>query len=237
MLAARAREIVAADAFFAQHLPRCALFTTGRSAMHRLAFWLAVTVALGCDDPTATSSDGSSGSGANGAQATSGAGAGQSSGGASSSSMATGGGPRLTGCDDCPLGQLAQSMPAGSWAELATSGLDAAIGDNGSSGHILTYSYEMEWDPTTEQIFFVGGDHNGCEKFVSYSAASNSWTIEPTPSWLPSCPSQNHSYNYHALDPVNGRYFYQDGNNNLWRYDIGSQSWDLSFSLPLVPYY
>jgi hypothetical protein len=90
----------------------------------------------------------------------------------------------------------------------------------------------MEWAPTTRQIFFVGGDHNGCEKFISYSTVSNSWTIEARPGHLGSCPAQDHSYNYNALDPVGGYFFY-----NGERYNIAAKAWDLSFSFPSDAYY
>ena len=134
--------------------------------------------------------------------------------------------------DGSALGELAEATPVGQWRELQTSGLFNAVKDNGSSLQIVTYGYEMEWHPQSREIFFLGGDHNGCEKFISYSTLQNQWTIEPRPSFLPSCPTQNHSYNYNALDPTGGSFFYA---NN--RYNIASGSWDLSFGLPSGPYY
>ena len=124
--------------------------------------------------------------------------------------------------DGTAIGDLAELMQPGEWAELQTTGLDAAIGNTGgASDHILTYSQEGKWNPGTRQLFFIGGDHfGGPQRFIHYSAATNSWVVEPRPPWMPSTDNPNHSYDYQAIDPANGIYFY-----DLNRYEITTKTW------------
>ncbi|MEM9072684.1 MAG: MYXO-CTERM sorting domain-containing protein [Myxococcota bacterium] len=135
--------------------------------------------------------------------------------------------------DGTALGEAAEALAPGAWVELPTSGLRAAFEDDGSSLQIVTFSYEMEWSPGSRQFFFFGGDHNGCENFAIYDGDENEWRRAPRPDWAPGCPSQNHSYNYHALDTDNGYYFAFDQYDlEIWRYDIARDRWDQSIPRP-----
>lgn len=127
------------------------------------------------------------------------------------------------------LGDLAASMSPGEWRELSTSGLSAAIDDNGSSQHILTFSQGgRTWNPATNEAYFIGGDHNGGnEHFIRYVAATNEWQSMPDPPWFPQGSTQNHSYNYNTIDTAN-QYFY----NKTRRYDIETGNWDSVADLP-----
>ena len=75
-------------------------------------------------------------------------------------------------------------MAPGTWAELPTGNIQALF-DNGASGHILTYSSSMSWDPTAHRMHFVGNDHHGGDaskplKWVYYDDATNAW-VRATP--------------------------------------------------------
>jgi hypothetical protein len=122
-----------------------------------------------------------------------------------------------------PLGDLAASMQPGEWRELQTSGLSAAIDDDGSSQHILTFSQGgRTWNPATREAYFIGGDHNGGnEHWIRYVDATNTWESLPDPAWFPGGTTQNHSYDHNTIDPVKQYYFYQTR-----RYNIQTGVWD-----------
>jgi len=131
------------------------------------------------------------------------------------------------------LSDLAASMQPGDWIELQTIDLDSAVDqDGGSSLHILTYAQEAKWNPSTGEVFYIGGDHNGGpQRFISYSEDSNTWTIETRPPWMSAEVNQDHSYDYQAIDMTNQKYIYADQ-----QYDIQAGLWtELSDSgLPYI---
>lgn len=120
------------------------------------------------------------------------------------------------------IGELVKTMSEGQWKELKTLNLHNTIANTGgASGHILTYSNEGKWDSSTQKVYFIGGDHNGgAERFVSYSAESNTWKIEPRPNWMDSSENQNHSYDYQSMDNVNGNYYFFN-----YKYNTKTKVW------------
>ena len=74
------------------------------------------------------------------------------------------------------LGLLATTMKPGTWAELETSGYtDALLQAQGFT--ILDYADTAVWDPSSEQVFFVGQGHYSTLKFITYSAQANAWNL------------------------------------------------------------
>jgi len=46
-----------------------------------------------------------------------------------------------------------------------------------------SWSHDAKWDPVTRQVFFIGIGHYAALKFLSYSDDTNTWTLEPVPTW------------------------------------------------------
>jgi hypothetical protein len=161
--------------------------------------------------------------------------------------VATGAGPN-------PLANAATNLQPGAWCELATNNLDAALssdyvienypgGSQGSGSH-LSEAQGAVWDPTSRQVLFVGADHitnpdgHGLRYmgFVTYSAATNSWTnrwtgplvgseIQGLPSWI--TPGVHHGYDYNTIDPSGGQLYIRHSfsGQTFWRYDIATNAW------------
>src|SRR5262249_10269889 len=97
----------------------------------------------------------------------------------------------------------AASMQSGTWAELATSDINATLTGTigGATGNIIPYSDELVWNSMARKVFFLGGDHKSNPadtrdhpRFVSYTDSTNTWQREPDPPWLLS------TMNFHAYD-------------------------------------
>lgn len=138
------------------------------------------------------------------------------------------------------LGALAASMQPGTWAALATNNINQAFGEisgNTATGDILPYADGMVWNPLTRQTFFIGSDHNYNPssyislRFVSYSDATNTWSIMPQPSWFTA--GIGHAYDHNAINPSNADFYYLNYSSYDFRkYNIASGSWT---QLPAPP--
>src|SRR4051812_11100265 len=67
------------------------------------------------------------------------------------------------------LAKLAAGMKPGAWAELKTEGYSAEL-LKVQHHHILEYTDAAVWDPTSQQVLFVGQGHYSAVKFVAYAA-------------------------------------------------------------------
>lgn len=126
-----------------------------------------------------------------------------------------------------PLATLAASMQPGTWAELPTINMNETLQAGGSSHSYLPYSDDMVWDPTTEQVFYIGADHLAPEgpQFISYSAITNTWQKLPRPSWLVSL-IFFHGYEHTAIDAARGLIYHRPyGDRQVHRYEIATQTW------------
>jgi hypothetical protein len=78
--------------------------------------------------------------------------------------------------DGTAIGNLADEMQAGTWAELTTNGA-SVLGSSDPDHSILEYTDEMKWDSLTKRAFFVGTPDpyrdSGAGKFVQYDAATD----------------------------------------------------------------
>jgi len=128
------------------------------------------------------------------------------------------------------LAKLAASMKPGTWAELKTAGYSADL-LKVQSHHILEYTDTAVWNPKTRQVLFVGQGHYSAVKFITYSAASNSWQLMPTPSWWKGDPKTGkgpigHAYENNTIDPARGVLFHhQSATRLVHRYDIAREEW------------
>ena len=109
------------------------------------------------------------------------------------------------------LGDVAAQMQPGTWAELITTNISNTLRASGASGFVFGYTEDIRWDPVTEQLFYVGGDHLDDPEFITYSAQTNTWQREPKPYWLPINVTTGalamHGYDHSAINPA-AREFY-----------------------------
>jgi hypothetical protein len=128
------------------------------------------------------------------------------------------------------LGKLAESMKPGTWAELKTTDFTAELLQV-QSHHILEYTDTAVWDPKSQQVLFVGQGHYSAVKFITYSAANNTWKLMPTPSWWKGDAKTGkgpigHAYNNNAIDPAKGiLYHHQSATRLVHKYDIARAEW------------
>src|SRR5262249_21620812 len=128
------------------------------------------------------------------------------------------------------LGKLAASMKAGTRAELKTEGYTADL-LKVQNHHILEYTAAATWDPTSQQVLFVGQGHYSALKFISYGAATTTWKLRSPPSWWKGDPETGkgpigHAYYNNALDPAGGQFFlHQSATRLVHRYRIAKDEW------------
>ncbi len=80
------------------------------------------------------------------------------------------------------LAQLGASMAPGTWAELTTNGINAALLSSGNGGGVggnnIPYANQMAWNPIAQKIQFAGSDHNAAYMpEIAYDLATNAWNI------------------------------------------------------------
>jgi hypothetical protein len=128
------------------------------------------------------------------------------------------------------LGKLAAGMKPGTWAELKTEGYTADL-LKVQNHHILEYTGAAAWDPTSQQVLFVGQGHYSALKFISYGAATNAWKLRTTPPWWKGDPLTGqgpigHGYYNNAIDSTRGAfYLHQSATRLVHRYDIARDEW------------
>ncbi len=140
------------------------------------------------------------------------------------------------------LGDLANQMAPGTWAELPTLGMNQGhFFETVLAGKAVTqWSHKAAWDPNTEQFFFVGSPHYNPGKFVIYSAITNTWREGPLPE---SCMAEDpqtsstacisHGYDHSTMDPASGSYYYRQYNfGKIFKYNVVGNTWE---NLPIPP--
>lgn len=142
----------------------------------------------------------------------------------------------ISASDGTVIGNLADSMQPGEWAELNTIGAHAAFS---ASNSIFEYADEMVYDPVTKKVFFAGtSDPTTNERFIEYRTSDNTWVELPQPSWMQGI---KHSYKHHALD-VSARHLYYRtrGSNSRGFYRINidniAAGWKQMPSVSDIPY-
>lgn len=126
--------------------------------------------------------------------------------------------------DGTVIGELAETMSAGQWAELSTTGAHSAFS---ASQSIFEYCDKIIWDPVGKQVLFYGTSDpagGGDRKFIRYAADSNSWQMLATP---PFAGNIQHSYKQHAIDVAGRRMYYRpmgSGNTEFWSINLDNLS-------------
>jgi hypothetical protein len=128
------------------------------------------------------------------------------------------------------LARLAAGMKPGTWAELKTEGYGTDL-LKVQNHHILEYTDTAVWDPKSRQVLFVGQGHYSAVKFIAYSAATNSWKVQPTPPWWKGDPKTGkgpigHAYQNNTIDAGRGLLFHhQSATRLVHKYDIARGDW------------
>ena len=122
------------------------------------------------------------------------------------------------------LATLASTLGAGEWALMTGSNLSGSMtSQEGDS--IMNYSDDMEWDPSTNRVIFIGGTHGGNANrgWLVYEAGTNTWTRSNlSVAW--------HAYNQNAIDLTRRRMYHRYGGDGVvyWKPidgAYGSSSW------------
>jgi hypothetical protein len=122
------------------------------------------------------------------------------------------------------LSKLAETMKAGTWAELETE-MPKRLwsAPPPSKGlHIGTWSDDAHWDSRTGQFLFFGVRQT--RKFIAYSEKTNAWRVIEFEGGenAPELKQQfGHQYSINSLDSERSR-FYTHG----YRYDILANQWE-----------
>lgn len=126
-----------------------------------------------------------------------------------------GGGSASTTCpaSTTALSVLAASMPVGSWAKLAVSNQDAALGVGPISGSMIHYCNQMPWNPVRKAIEIVGMDHNaGMQRYVRYSAATNAFEVVQADDGAGA--ATRHGYGHTVVNPATGDLYHRLAENH-----------------------
>jgi hypothetical protein len=122
-------------------------------------------------------------------------------------------------------------MEPGSWAELETEGLLAAITQQlgvGATGSIFPYAEEGVWHAASGRFFFIGSDHiydssNRGQRFVAYVEDEGRWEVMPEPPFFGN--GTMHGYDHMSI--LDGR-LYHIGlirGGPLHEYDPATETW------------
>jgi RNA polymerase sigma factor (sigma-70 family) len=159
---------------------------------------------------------------------------------------------------DTALGRLAASLKPGEMKEFKTGGYTPDLlkswypWDHDDKGtriygaqkmfNIMTggWANDGKWDPKTRQVLYLGTGHYAALKFVTYSADTNAWTLEPVPPPLDPrrkdsvCARdkktgrgvwpRSHTYDGQFIDPE-GRIFGIVWRPRVFTYDIDKKKW------------
>jgi len=131
------------------------------------------------------------------------------------------------------LSDLVAQMAGGEWRELTTTNLNPTMIAGGASGIAIGYSDELTWDPTSRQLFFVGGDHGDQPQFINYRESTNTWQRLPRESWMNVTTTPMHGYDHAGIDVAGQDYYFRPyGSMTVHRYHIPSSTWT---DLPAIP--
>jgi hypothetical protein len=122
--------------------------------------------------------------------------------------------------DGTAIGNLAESMQPGTWAELVTNNMDAAISMNDS---IFEFSNNLVWDPASKRAYFLGSsDPQGSGgRHVQYDAVTNTWSVLTHPFWYPT--NVQHGYQHGVVVPSLRKYYHRQAisnNREFYEWDI-----------------
>ncbi|MHC4917593.1 MAG: hypothetical protein ACYTGB_19125 [Planctomycetota bacterium] len=131
------------------------------------------------------------------------------------------------------LGRLAASMKSGEWKELVTQGYDKRLIQDTRDGtkpvhQIFQYTNKIHWYAKTQQLYFMGAGHASMGKFITYSAADNTWRRLEVPEHYrkKGRSGLSHTYENTTIDPEENLMLRQSHMRNvIERYDLAAGKW------------
>lgn len=144
------------------------------------------------------------------------------------------------------LGSTATTMQPGEWRVLNRGGdasgynFDLLISCTGTdcADNILNFAAKGLWNPSTREMHYLGQGHGGrLLKHISYSEATNRWTLEAKPYWdcspSPNCYSMVHGYEHSTIDPATGTIYARKFNSTqTFKWVRSTKTWS---ELPAAP--
>ncbi len=121
------------------------------------------------------------------------------------------------------LGDLAASMPAGSFVEVPMTwpGGNPENILKHDAGNSFQYGHNGVWDPVSRQLLCKCGAHNHGGDLLIYNEAANSWKNGANP-------FGGHSYNHNAFSEGGSGYLYTGRfgeRRDFWRYTVATNTW------------
>lgn len=125
------------------------------------------------------------------------------------------------------LSALAASMTAGTWAQLNTTGLNAAILVGLSTGNMIPYTNCGAWDPVHKKAHILGQDARaGAFRHITFDDATTAWTTTFADVGF----NGGHGYDHLVCDPNTGDlYSATYGSAPIAKWTYGAGSWDSSW--------
>ena len=104
------------------------------------------------------------------------------------------------------LGTLANSMAAGTWAQLNVPNQDAILGVGSVSGTMIHFSNSMPFNPFSKVIEIVGMDHSyPAMRHVRYDVATNLFVLVADNAGV----GQGHGYDHNTVNPYTGDLYHR----------------------------
>lgn len=126
------------------------------------------------------------------------------------------------------LDEAVALMKEKSWRQLMTVGdLVLSTGEQGEG--VYGFGHEAIWEPTSQQLLFVGAGHHDPMTFNIYKAETNSWRTEGMDRLRVAGEElQDHSYDHLAGDDQGNFYFIK---NRLNIFNVDSNVWTATYTL------
>ena len=106
------------------------------------------------------------------------------------------------------LGNLANSMAPGTWAQLNVQNQNALLGVGSVSGTMLHFCNTMPWNPHSKVIEIIAEDHNyGSLRHVRYDVATNLFVLVADDAGLGN--GLGHGYDHNTVNPYTGDLYHR----------------------------
>ena len=136
------------------------------------------------------------------------------------------------------LSDAAAALQPGQWRVLNRAGdgtgfdynLINACQPGGCYDNILNYADKAMWNPALREIEFIGKGHMAEHKHISYSEATNRWSLRTRPNWAcgveANCYGMGHGYEHSANNPATGDvYARRQSSGDVYKWTRATGSW------------
>ncbi len=125
------------------------------------------------------------------------------------------------------LSQLAASMAPGTWAQMAVSSQNSALGVGRITGSMLPFANSMPWNPVSRCIEIMGNDHGwGTVRHVRFQDATGQFSVVTNDA---NVGDLGHGYDHVSVNPRTGDLYYRQysgftGTIRVYRKPFGAAS-------------